>query len=56
MDLIKLGTKDGYKYGLQKEGCMVVPPIYSTREDMLKDPYFSNDKKESQQNNQNREQ
>lgn len=41
MKLIKYGTKDGLKYGLQDRGRIVIPPIYESREELLKDPYFS---------------
>lgn len=41
MKLLKYGTKDGIKYGLKHLGRIVIPPIYDSREELLKDPYFS---------------
>ncbi len=40
MKLVKYGSKDGIKYGLQDNGRIVVEPKYSTREELMKDPYI----------------
>lgn len=40
MKLVKYGSKDGIKYGLQDNGRIVIEPKYSTREELMKDPYI----------------
>lgn len=40
MKLVKYGSPDGTKYGLEDNGRIVVEPKYSTREELMKDPYI----------------
>lgn len=55
MELVKYGTKDGMKYGLKENGRIVVEPIYSTHEELLKDPYVvkKNEKTQDVKTNEN---
>lgn len=50
MKLVKYGSPDGTKYGLEDNGRIVVEPKYSTREELMKDPYFDEKNNNTKEN------